>query len=142
MNKEYERAVFRRLRQEPGEKIDAYHMRLRNAVASCGFEDLDGEINSHVIQTKTDSKLRKQGLKDDALTLKDIIEAGRNNELAQAQNAEMEKDLHGAVQDVKKTSRRLSTSNDGRSHRRNLKARRRVATVGTATPMLVVPNRV
>ena len=102
VNKEYERAVFRRLRQEPGEKIYAYHTRMRNGVTSCGFEDMDGEMKSHVIQTTTDSKLRKQGLKDVALTLKDIIEAGRNNELTQAHIAEMEKDLHGAVQDVKK----------------------------------------
>ena len=101
VNKEYERAVFRCLRQEPGEKIDAYHTCLRNAVASYGFQDVVGEIKSHIIQTTTDSKLRKQGLKDDALTLNDIIQAGCNNEM-QAQNAEMEKDLHGDVQDVKK----------------------------------------
>ena len=50
VNKEYERAVFRRLRQEPGKKTDAYHTHLRNAVASCGFEDLDGELMSHVIK--------------------------------------------------------------------------------------------
>ena len=136
VNKEYERAVFRRLRQEPGEKIDAYHTRLRNAFASCSFEDLDGEIKSHVIQTTTDSKLRKHGLRDDALTLKDIIEAGRNNELTLAQNAEMEKDLHGAVQDVKNIQHKQRRSKP------QAKARRRLATVRTATPMLVVPNRV
>ena len=55
--------MFRRLRQEPGEKIDAYHTRLRNAVSSCGFEDLDGKIKSHVIQITTDSKLRNKVLK-------------------------------------------------------------------------------
>ena len=86
VNKEYERAVFRRLRQETGETIDVYHTRLRKAAASCDFADVDGEIKSHVIQTTTDSKLRKQGLTDDTLTVRDIVVAGRNNELAQAEN--------------------------------------------------------
>ena len=122
MNKEYERAVFRRLRQETGETIDVYHTRLRKAAASCDFADVDGEIKSHVIQTTTDSKLRKQGLTDDTLTVRDIVVAGRDNELAQAQNAEMEKDLHcGADKHVKKIQhrpkQRLSKPAQGKQHR-------------------------
>ena len=93
VNKEYERGVFRRIRQEPGEKIDAYHIRLRQETSSCGFTDFDEELKFHVIQTTIDSKLRKQGLSNDALTLKYIIEADRNNELAQAQNIETERNL-------------------------------------------------
>lgn len=110
VNREYERAVFRRMRQESGEKIDAYHTRLRQAAASCEFNDINGEIKSHVIQTTTDSKLRKQGLTNDALTLGDIIEAGRNNELAQAQSLDIEKDLTGIQQDAKTIGRTFGQS--------------------------------
>ena len=119
VNKEYERAVFRRLRQETGESIDVYHTRLRKAAASCDFASVDGEIKSHVIQTATDSKLRKQGLTDDTLTVGDIVVAGRNNELAQAQNADMEKDIHCAhVQKVQhRPKQRLSKPSQGKQHR-------------------------
>ena len=141
VNKEYERAVFRRLRQETGETIDVYHTRLRKAAASCDFADVDGEIKSHVIQTTTDSKLRKQGLTDDTLTVRDIVVAGRNNELAQVQNAEMEKDLHcGADKHVQKFS--ICLNNDCRKrHRGNNIVNKRVDIVETNTPMLVVLNR-
>ena len=117
VNKEYERAVFRRLRQETGESID--HTRLRKRAASCDFASVDGEIKSHVTQTTTDSKLRKQGLTDDTLTVGDIVVAGRNNELAQAQNADMEKDVHCAhVQKVQhRPKQRLSKPSQGKQHR-------------------------
>ena len=141
VNKEYERAVFRRLRQETDETIDVYHTRLRKAAANCDFADVDDEIKSHVIQTTTDSKLRKQGLTDDTLTVRDIVVAGRNNELAQAQNAEMEKDLHcGAANMSRKFS--ICLNNDCRNrHRRNNIVDKRVEIVEPNTPMLVVLNR-
>ena len=111
--------MFRRLRQETGESIDVYHTRIRKAAASCDFASVDGEIKSHVIQTTTDSKLRKQGLTDDTLTVGAIVVAGRNNELAQAQNADMEKDLHCAhVQKVQhRPKQRLSKPSQGKQHR-------------------------
>ena len=83
IHKEYDRAVYRQIRQ---------------LASSCGFTDLGGELISHVIQATTDSKLRKQGLKNDALMLKDIIEAGRNNVFAQ--DIDMERDLTGVRQDI------------------------------------------
>ena len=139
VNKEYERAVFRRLRQETGETIDVYHTRLRKAAASCDFADVDGEIKSHVIQTTTDSKLRKQGLTDDTLTVRDIVVAGRNNELAQAQNAEMEKDLHcGADKHVQTIQHRPGCRN---RHRGNNIVDKRVEIAETNTHMSVVLNR-
>ena len=40
VNKEYERAVFRRRRQETGETIDVYHTRLHKTAASLRFHGL------------------------------------------------------------------------------------------------------
>ncbi|XP_033112572.1 uncharacterized protein LOC117113377 [Anneissia japonica] len=93
VNIEYERAVFRRLRQKSDEKLDSYHTRLRKAAGTCNFQSIDQELKSHIIQTTTDSKLRKQGLKEDGLTLAEILQIGRSNELAQVQNSDLEKDL-------------------------------------------------
>lgn len=128
VNKEYERALFRRLRQNKDETIDSYHTRLRQACSTCGFEDTDGEIKSHIIQTTTDSKLRKVGLRDDQKTLNDILDLGRNNELCQAQNMDMERQLdsRGVIKDVNMISRgrnqnkgqpRSHTGNQPRGHR-------------------------
>ena len=114
---------------------------MRKAAASCDFADVDGEIKSHVIQTTTDSKLRKQGLTDDTLTVRDIVVAGRNNELAQAQNAEMEKDLYcGADKHVQKIQHRPKQRLSKR-HRGNNIVNKRVDIVETNTHMLVVLNR-
>ena len=69
---EYEKAVFKSLRQKSGEKIDAYHSRCRQAAATCGLgsnDRVNTEIKSHIIQTTTDQKVRKLGLKNNALTL-------------------------------------------------------------------------
>ena len=94
---EYEKAVFKSIKQKAGEKLDAYHTRCRLAAATCAFADTDAEIKSHIIQTTNDVKVRKMGLKNDALTLKDLLDTGRSNELAQVQSQEMEKDLPSQV---------------------------------------------
>lgn len=83
--------MFLWIRQEPGEDIDACHTRLRQAASSCGFINLYRELKFHVIKTTSYSKLRKASQELYAHT----IEAGRNNELDQAQNIEMEWDLTG-----------------------------------------------
>ena len=90
VNVEYERAVFRRIRQLPDETIDAYHTRLRIAAGSCSFYSMDSEIKSHIIQTTRDTKLRKKGLLG-ALSLDEIIAEGRNNELCDKQSRDMER---------------------------------------------------
>ena len=93
INTEYEKAVFRRLRQSKGETIDVYVTRLRSYAKSCDFANTNSEIKSHLIQTTTDSKLRKKGLMG-TMTLDEVISEGRNNELCRAQTRDMERELH------------------------------------------------
>ena len=95
VNLEYERSVFRRIKQHKTESIDAYQTRLQAAAATCDFANKDGEIKSHIIQTTLDSKLRKKGLSEGGMTLNDILAEGRNNELCQAQSRDIERDLTG-----------------------------------------------
>ena len=92
VNVEYERAVFRHIRQLPNETIDAYHTRLRIAAGSYSFYSMDSEIKSHIIQTTKDTKLRKKGLLG-ALSLDEIIAESRNNELCDKQSRDMEREL-------------------------------------------------
>ena len=78
-------------------------------------ETLDAEIKSHIIQTTADQKVRKMGLKDDRLTLNDLLVAGRSNEFALAQSSEMEKDPHVANQ-VQSRERSYRGNSRGRSY--------------------------
>lgn len=92
VTKQFERALFRRMKQEKGEKIDTYHTRLKQQAGSCGFTDVNDEIYYHIVQTTNDSKLRKKGLRTE-MTLEHVLAEGRNNELCMIQNTEMEKEL-------------------------------------------------
>ena len=91
INVEYEKAKFRSMRQLSSETVAAYHTRLKKQAVNCEFgnANLDNEIKSHIIQTTTDSKLRRKGLRE-TLTLAQVLTEGRNNELSSAQNQEME----------------------------------------------------
>jgi len=99
INQEYEKAKFRTMRQQPSEQLGAYHTRLRQQALSCSFGGLlDSEIKSHIIQTTTDGKLRKKGLREE-MTLSAVLKEGRNNELSSAQNREMEETLGARSED-------------------------------------------
>ena len=91
---EYSKAVFRNMRQETSETIDAYYVRLKKQAGLCGFDDT--EIKSHIVQTCRDSKVRNKYLKpsNDEKTLTDVLNDARNNELCALQNAEIEKTLN------------------------------------------------
>ncbi|XP_071954134.1 uncharacterized protein [Antedon mediterranea] len=89
-NSEFERSKFRKLQQNKSESIDVYHIRLREQADKCDFHDISGEIKSHIIQSTTDSKLRKFGLKTGGCTLDELLLHGRTNELATKQSNEME----------------------------------------------------
>lgn len=107
VNVEYERAVFRRAKQEKGECIDAYCTRLRELATTCNFADKNGEIKSQLIQMTSDSKLRRHALVSDK-SLDDILTEGRSNELCKLQNLDMEKQLNT------ESVRQLQSVNRGR----------------------------
>ena len=96
---EYAKAVFRSMRQNSGESIDAYYMRLKQQAAMCSFGNEDAiqaELKSHIVQTCTYSKVRNKYLKpaNSAKTLADVLTDARNHELCSLQNEEIEKLLN------------------------------------------------
>lgn len=118
VNVEYEKAKFRSMRQLAGESLAAYHTRLKQQATNCQFANgtLDNELKSHIIQTTTDNKLRRKGLRE-TLTLTQVLTEGRNNELSDLQGREMESSLgvrneDKTVQKVvhKKSGERSSTN--------------------------------
>ena len=75
VNLEYECAVFRRAKQEKGESIDAYFIRLCELAATCNFAD---RIKSQLIQMTSDSRLRMYALAKNK-DLDEILTEGRSN---------------------------------------------------------------
>ena len=76
----FERNKFRKVKQEPGESIDIYYTRLRKLALNCQFADLDEELKQQIIDGCRSSKLRQKGLKNDNLTLSELLEEARSSE--------------------------------------------------------------
>jgi hypothetical protein len=118
VNTEYEIAKFRRMRQQAGENIDAYYVRLVQQVALCGFANKDSELKSHIIQTTKDAKLRKKGLSE-KMTLLEVLSNGRSNELCKVQNEDIEKMLQQpTVNKVSKTHSKGAWQSQKNMHQR------------------------
>ena len=90
---EYEESVFRNMTQKKGEKIDSYHVRLRQQATRCSFDSIDKELKSHIIRTTTDSRLRQKVLKGSLAALDDVLKEGHSNELCKSQSADIERNL-------------------------------------------------
>ena len=90
VNHEYEKYVFRQSRQEKHENLDTFCTRLRQLSQNCDFTDNNAEIKSQIIQGCISSNLRKKALKDDNITLDDLLKAARALEIADTQSKGME----------------------------------------------------
>jgi len=63
-NREYEIYVFRQAKQESNESISAFQTRLRQLAVTCGFDDVDREIKTQIVQSCSSHKLRTKALKN------------------------------------------------------------------------------
>ena len=86
----YEVFKFRQAVQGPQETLDQYHTRLRTLGATCDFHDLDFEILVQIVTYGHSTHLRKYALKDPKITLKDVLLAGRQEEVSKFQAATIE----------------------------------------------------
>ncbi|XP_069129130.1 uncharacterized protein [Argopecten irradians] len=89
-NREYERYKFRQAKQKEGEDIMTYNTRLRKLGENCEFLDLEEEIKSQIIQSCSSTRLRRRVLRDDDMTLGDILKLARSLELSDEQTKEIE----------------------------------------------------
>ena len=91
-NEDFEVWTFRQTIQEPGETLDAYHTRARQASKYCGFPDdrLDKEIKAQIIHGCTSRRLRRRALRDNTMSLTELLSFGRALESSDRQAANIE----------------------------------------------------
>ena len=89
-NRVYEVYKFRQATQAPQETIDQFHTRLRGLGETCEFHDLDFEIMLQIVLHAKSSHLRKQALRDNKLTLQQLLLLGRQDEMSRFQAADIE----------------------------------------------------
>jgi len=88
-NEDYAIHVFRKLKQEINESVDAFHLRLRKAAKECNFHNNEKEIRTQLIERCNSQKLRRKALKSE-LTLDDILKTARSIQTANEQAKAME----------------------------------------------------
>lgn len=120
LNPLYEVYKFRNTKQEATETFKEFYIRLRGLSANCEFETkLDRELLIQILVGTSSSKLRKQILKNAAITLKDVIALGESEELVTSQSHSFENS--GSQQlDVNKVtskSRHTKSAQDGKTEK-------------------------
>ena len=88
-NAEYEVFNFRRTHQNPGESIDSFYTRLKQASKHCEFADAQKEIRSQIIQQTAEAAVRDKGLREPTWTLDQLLDYGRGLEAARLQSGNM-----------------------------------------------------
>lgn len=82
-----ERCVFRGMRQDDGEKMKEFVLRLRNQARRCEFDDPEKEVKEQVITGTKDVAIKKKALRNKNVTLQEIVtESAINESLAVASN--------------------------------------------------------
>ena len=109
-NTSYAAFQFRSLKQEEGEPIDSFVIRLRDYANRCDYGDLlDRMIRDQIIFSCSSGKMRRKALAED-LDLKQLIAAARAEESARSQASDIEKDSQH-------TDKNVTDSNVFRIHR-------------------------
>ena len=95
---------FCNMRQEEGENIDAFIIRLRTQAALCDFNDTDRRIKDQIVFNCYSKKVCRKALTDD-LSLDDLIKVARAEEKAVCQAGEIEKHSNQGDQSESETFR-------------------------------------
>lgn len=126
-SKVYERHLFRQLKQETGEKMEKFLVRLRNQAGKCGFEKPDNFIIDQITEKCTSHELRKKILTmGDKATLDEIMTLANTLELVSHQLDVYGKEENGAKnhevnQIVNKSFRKdQSYNNEARASSQNI----------------------
>ena len=125
-NVPYERHVFRQMKQEDGETVDQFVVKLKNQAKNCSFGDSFAEqIRDQVIDKCRSSRLRKRLLeKSGELNLGDVQQIARAMEAIdiQAKKMELPSSTSEKVNQIQKKQRYAYGygSKDGSSRKPNL----------------------
>ena len=105
-NADFEIFQFLQAKQHMDETTDQYVTRLRKLAAHCVFADLAKELKATIIQNCLSKPLRRFALREDKLTLENLLSKARALEASEAQakdiEVSLEKSESNSVQFVKK----------------------------------------
>lgn len=117
-NLEYERFRFREAKQQSGESMDTFHMKLRQLAKYCEFHNTDDEIKSQIIHGCLSTRLRRRALRDDQ-SLKSLLDLARAMELAEVQASRMEHKEPETVQKTYAKSQSTRSRKKSQNHEHN-----------------------
>ena len=89
-NEEYNRYIFRQIKQGNGESIDQYHTKLCKLAEGCGFAEKEKEIKPQIIASCLSHELRCEALLKSEWTLQQLLDKGRAQEVVQLQASNIE----------------------------------------------------
>ena len=92
-NVDFEIFQFRQATHLAGESVAQFATRLRKMAAHCEFHNVDNEIKSAIIQNCRSKRLRRYALREDALTLENLLAKARSQEMSEAQATGIEDKL-------------------------------------------------
>lgn len=79
---DYERYVFRLIKQEVGETFNSFIIRLRNQIHKCGFYDPETHFKDQILEKCSINGLRRKAF-EDGMSLDHVIFTGRILEMAE-----------------------------------------------------------
>ena len=92
-NVDFEIFQFRKAKQHVDETTDQYVTRLRKLAAHCEFADLEKELKATIIQNCVSKSLRRFALREEKLTLENLLSKARALEASEAQAKDIEVSL-------------------------------------------------
>ena len=101
-NISYERCLFRNFKQNSGEKIHQFYIRVKQQALKCDFGDTNSEIKQQLILATNSNKLRRYCFRNPGITLENLLTYARTLEDAESQAEEIEK-MSKDVEDVNLT---------------------------------------
>ena len=90
---DFEIFQFRQAKQHVDETTDQYVTRLRKLAAHCEFADLEKELKATIIQNCVSKSLRRFALREEKLTLENLLSKARALEASEAQAKDIEVSL-------------------------------------------------
>lgn len=79
-----EKMEFRKMAQNPGEKIKEFVVRLRKKARTCSFSDPEKEIFEQLIQGTLDVNVKRKALRQRLMNVEQVVEEGTINETLNA----------------------------------------------------------
>lgn len=121
INKAHLCSVFRNIKQEPGERIEKFVLRLRDAGSKCDFQNrIDTEIIHQIIAHGTCQLLRVELMKNQEIKLSEVLRIGSTLEAIEAENKNHGSHYEGQVNRITGSqSQRSSFSQNNNSGRRH-----------------------